>query len=1138
LLPLQVESNLLGGRSSSRNGTACEDGLVNEPRALDDSPLVAAAVQLAASLLREAESELTPAERRRRARLGRLLADRAGRDLLFALTDQVLRFEGALRSMRRLRSLVAGGLPHAVGPLNRAGLRIAAAGSSIAPELVSRLVWARIRAEVRGVILAADDEAIRRHWAQRRDEGLDLNVNLLGEAILGDAEAETRIEEVCRLLRRADVDYVSVKVSALCANLDVLAFDHSVDRISECLRRVFRVAMEAKPPRFVNLDMEEYHDLHLTVDSFQRVLSEPEFHDLPAGIALQAYLPDSHAVLEVLCDFAAERRRSGGSWIKVRIVKGANLAMEQVEAELAGWLPAPYATKVEVDASFKRLLATAVDRGALGGVHIGVGTHNLFDVAWALGLREQRGAVDRMEIEMIEGMAPAQARAVRKTAGELLLYAPIVSDDDFAASIAYLARRLDENTGSENFLRALFSLSIPSAMWDGERERFAAAVAALHTVSTTPRRSQRRRDAPPGAGPNSDSLFSNEPDTDFSLPDNRHWIEHCLATERPAGLPDWVEDLAGVEAVVSTALRGSGRWGSMTRGERRRLLARAAEVMCASRGRTLAVMALESGKTVREGDPEVSEAIDHARWASTCTHMLDELDGAGLSCEPVGVVVVAGPWNFPYAIPANGVLSALAAGNVVILKPAPEAVATGLELVRQLHLAGIPPDALQLVRCPDDDVGRHLVTHPQVGTVVLTGAYETASMFHEWKPSLRLLAETSGKNALVMTASADLDLALADLVRSAFGHAGQKCSAASLAIVEADLYDQERFRRRLADAVTSLRVGPATDPETMVGPLIHPPSGSLRRALEELDPGESWLVEPLRLDGTGHLWRPGVKMGVQPGSWFHRTECFGPVLGVMRADDLNHALELQNSSLYGLTGGLHSLDPDEIDQWLNGVQVGNAYVNRHTTGAIVRRQPFGGWKRSSVGPTVKAGGPDYLLRLVHPRAAASLPDGETATASYRHWWNERYSVSCDLTGLRAESNVLRYLPLHKVVVRTAPTTEEAEIGLLRRAASVVGVPLDVSAPLGSTLPGTIIEEEEALARRIASGGTERLRVIGAVGDELARACHRHDVAIDDTPVTGHGRVELPCWVREQAISRTLHRHGRISTDTPVQLNSG
>jgi RHH-type proline utilization regulon transcriptional repressor/proline dehydrogenase/delta 1-pyrroline-5-carboxylate dehydrogenase len=542
--------------------------------------------------------------------------------------------------------------------------------------------------------------------------------------------------------------------------------------------------------------------------------------------------------------------------------------------------------------------------------------------------------------------------------------------------------------------------------------------------------------------------------------------------------------------------------------------------MAAHRGRTIAVMAHETGKTVHEGDPEVSEAIDFARWASVSTRSIDELVVDGVATEPVGTVLVAGPWNFPYAIPANGVLSALAAGNTVLLKPAPESVATAVELVDQLHEAGIPREVVQLVHCPDDDVGRHLITHPGIDTVVLTGAYATARMFLDWKPSLRLIAETSGKNAIVITGAADVDLAIKDLVRSAFGHAGQKCSAASLAIVEASLYDDHRFLARLADAVRSLRVGPAPDLATMVGPIIRLASGPLERALTQLDEGERWLVPPEQLDADGLLWRPAVRIGVRPGSWFHLTECFGPVLGVLRAEDLDHAIALQNTPEYGLTGGLHSLDPDELARWLDRVQVGNAYVNRHITGAIVRRQPFGGWKHSAIGRGAKTGGPGDVLRFVrHAPRTASL---DAATASYEHWWRTLYGVERDDTGLAAESNVLRHRPVGKVVVRPAAATTALELELLRRAAHQTGAGIDIV---------RADEPEASLAARLGSLGADRLRLLAPAGDELRRAAHAAAVTIDDTPVTGHGRVELPCWLREQAVSITRHRHGRISPPT-------
>ena len=466
----------------------------------------------------------------------------------------------------------------------------------------------------------------------------------------------------------------------------------------------------------------------------------------------------------------------------------------------------------------------------------------------------------------------------------------------------------------------------------------------------------------------------------------------------------------GIDELVARARAGAAHWRTTSTERAPAGLRRVAEVMAANRGRTIAVMAHETGKTVREGDPEVSEAVDFARWAGFSTHGLDELVADGVAADPLGVVLVAGPWNFPTAIPSNGVVAALAAGNAVLLKPAPEAVATAVELVRHVHEAGVPPDVVQLVRCPDDDVGRHLVTHPDVDSVALTGSYETARMFLDWKPSLRLLAETSGKNAMVISQTADVDLALRDLVRSAFGHAGQKCSAASLAIVEEPMYDDATFRRRLADAVRSLRVGPVTDLASMVGPIIQPAAGKLARGLTELEPGESWLVEPALLDGD-RLWRPGVRLGVQPGSWFHQTECFGPVLGVMRADGLDHAIELQNAVEYGLTGGIHTLDDAEVDHWLDRVEVGNAYVNRHTTGAVV--QPPAVRRLEAV-----VGRPGCEDR----RTGRPLPLHHVPPSLCRHSRRRRVvvpalvgracsGVPIDRSGLRAEANVFRYRPV-------------------------------------------------------------------------------------------------------------------------------
>jgi RHH-type proline utilization regulon transcriptional repressor/proline dehydrogenase/delta 1-pyrroline-5-carboxylate dehydrogenase len=1071
--------------------------------------LAPTAERRARDLLTAALAGTTRKERRAAQRLGKLLADDDGRDLILDLTDQVLRIRDRRRAARRLRDLVAQGAPASLSPIDRLGLRMLGVVAPYAPRLAGRAVDWRVNQETTGVILPGEDAPLTRYLARRRADGFRLNVNVLGESILGDDEAAARFDLVASRVRRPDVDYVSIKISALCANLDVLAWDDSLTRVTERLAALYRIAQDHGT--FVNLDMEEHRDLELSVEAFIRVLDQPEFAQMPAGIVLQAYIPDSHAALDRLVTWANERYAAGRAPIKIRLVKGANLAMEQVEAELHDWPQAPYYSKADVDASYKRMLETALRTADPGALRLGVASHNLFDVAWALTLRDSLDDPQMIEIEMLEGMAPAQARAVRDAAGSLLLYAPVVEKADREASIAYLSRRLDENSGPENFLRSLFDLTPDSPAWNRELERFRASLDRQDAIEIVSHRDQDRRSEQivfPA-----DGSFANVADTDFTTPGNRAWAEAILAMPAPAE-PALTTIAAEVHDAVARARAAQERWARTSWQERRQTLARVAEVMAAQRAETLAAMAITTGKTLREGDPEVSEALDFALYAAHLTLQHERL-AEQLDWQPHEVVLVAGPWNFPYAIPASGLVHALAAGSAAILKPAPEARAVGALLVRQLHEAGVDPDLVQLVATPDDEVGKHLVTHPGVSEVVLTGSLATADLFLGWRPDLRLRAETSGKNSLIITAAADIDLAIKDLVKSAFGHSGQKCSAASLAIVEASVYDDPSFKRRLADAVRSLRVGWANDPATIMGPVINPPSGPLARGLTELSPGEAWLVEPKPLDDSGRLWSPGVIWDVRPGAWFHLTECFGPILGVMRAQDLDEAIEIQNAVEYGLTGGLHSLDPKEIDTWLQRAQVGNAYVNRHITGAIVQRQPFGGWKRSSIGGGAKPGGPSHLhsYGAWEPRDL----DVDRARQSFDGAWADRFGVDTDPSALRSESNILRHHPLDGVVVRAQRSGATFDVAVL--AAQTTRTPVIWSDPSE--------ESDEELAARLGGMNVERLRLLAPASDGLLAAAHAAGVAVDRQPVSDVGDVELPHWLKEQAISVTRHRHGRL-----------
>src|SRR5437899_3494998 len=469
---------------------------------LIDPRLPDRAVELAEALLREARAQQTADERAQARKLARMMADPHGKELTIALADQAFRSRRPERVADQLAYLLERyGVPRYMDWWERVGLLLGQAMAHYLPSLVVPPIVNRLRHETQNVILPGEEEDLRHYLAERRRAGMRLNLNQLGEAILGEAEAARRLEAYLALLARDDVEYISVKVSSVFSQIDLVAFRATVARVAERLRTLYGAAARHHyrhpdgrvTPKFINLDMEEYRDLDLTVTAFREVLDEPEFMALSAGVVLQAYLPDSHRVQRGLTAWALARRARGGAPIKLRIVKGANLAMERIEAAVHGWPQAPYETKAEVDANYKRMLEYGCRLEHARTVHLGIATHNLFDVAHGLLLREAEGLEPFVEFEMLEGMANHQARAVQARAGGLLLYAPVVRFEDFHSAIAYLVRRLDESTAPENFLRHVFDLEPCSSAWAAERDRFLAAFGIEAGLSDAPRRLQDRK---------------------------------------------------------------------------------------------------------------------------------------------------------------------------------------------------------------------------------------------------------------------------------------------------------------------------------------------------------------------------------------------------------------------------------------------------------------------------------------------------------------------------------------------------------------------------------------------------------------------------------------------------------------------
>ncbi|HQR47828.1 MAG TPA: bifunctional proline dehydrogenase/L-glutamate gamma-semialdehyde dehydrogenase [Steroidobacteraceae bacterium] len=1173
------------------------------------------ALMVARHLQERARSLQTPAERRQQAELDRMLQTPSDKATLALMTDQAFRTNDPARAVEHLTHILdVQGVPRFFGPVDRTLMKGFQSFGSFVPGVALPLVKEQMQKETANVILPGEKEVLTRHLADRRTEGVRMNVNFLGEAILSEVEAERRLQEILQGLQWPEIEVISIKISTLYSQISPLAREHTVATLCDRLERLFRTADRARFTRpdgrevskFVYLDMEEYRDKELTAETFMRTLDRAGLEHVRAGIALQAYIPDSYRTLLELQAWARRRAASGGGRITIRLVKGANMEAERCESSVRDWPQAPYRTKPETDANYKRMVDELMKPENLAAMDVGIASHNLFDLSYGLVLAHERGALDKVQFEMLEGMANAQRRALFELTRNLLLYAPACHKENFINAIGYLIRRLDENTGPENFLRHAFKIEVDSPEWHRLEQGFLSSFAAIPHLSHAPRRNQDRNEPPlpTPAVARGWQHFQNEPDTDFALPQNGRWgediiakwlprcgesavqvplviagedlldgrsVRDCLDPSRPGVVVGRYRQAtdADVARAVDCAAADPDGWRTMPDEQRYEILGRVAQELRVARADLMGAALADGGKTLMESDPEVSEAIDFLEFYRDTARWWRRIPT--LKARPKGVVVVVPPWNFPIAIPCGGVAAALAAGNTVIIKPASDTVLVAYEMCQCFWRAGVSKSALQFVPCSGGKEGRKLVNHPKVNAVILTGGTETALTMLGDNPRMNLFAETGGKDATIVTAVSDRDLAIKHILHSAFSHAGQKCSATSLVLLQAEVYDDPAFRNALSEAVQSLKVGSAWELDTKMGPMIKPPSGDLETALKVLEPGEEWAVMPQPADGNPCLWTPGVKYGVQPGSYTHMTEFFGPVLAVMRFEKLGEAVALVNYTGYGLTSGLESLDEREWDYWKRHIRAGNLYINRVTTGAIVLRQPFGGMGKSGFGPGMKAGGPNYVAQFmdfedVDGMAATGTPQMPTlaalcsgmraqpqdddariaaAACSYERSEREEFGVEHDHFRLVGQDNVRRYLPVGSVRVRVHDDDSDFDVFARACAAHVAGCGVVISTPPGLNSPAVrrleklteswaaaieFVEESDAeLAQAIGEGQVDRVRYAAPerASLEVLKSGNAANGCVVSVPVSAEGRLELLWYVREQSISTDYHRYGNL-----------
>jgi RHH-type proline utilization regulon transcriptional repressor/proline dehydrogenase/delta 1-pyrroline-5-carboxylate dehydrogenase len=855
----------------------------------------------------------------------------------------------------------------------------------------------------RKFIAAADLDQAVRTIARLRRHHLAFTLDLLGEAVISESEADQYQQKYLRLtellparlagipedpqIDRCDAGpipraNISIKLSSLYSQFDPLDSPGTINAVLRRLRPILRLAR--KHGVFVNLDMEQFAFKDLTLQAFKSVLLEDEFRDWnDVGIAIQAYLRCALDDLHDLRNWSSLR----GTPVWIRLVKGAYWDFETIIAAQNDWPVPVFTEKADTDANFEAAAKFLVQNRRL--LRPAIASHNVRSIAAAIADARHFGAKNsEIEFQMLFGMADPLKTTLAEMNYRVRVYCPVGQP---LPGMAYLVRRLLENTSNESFLRAGFIDHAPE-------EQLLMNPRLLKPVS--------RSSKPPTPD------FINEPLTDFSRPESRNamasaWAKFSarpcadyplLIANRPIFTSRWIESINPshksqtvarcacaladhADQSVAAAQSAFSTWRNVSPAGRASLLDRVAEILRRDRFDLAAIEIAECGKPWREADADIAEAIDFCRYYAL--QMRSLASGASADVpgetnewlyESRGPAVVIAPWNFPLAILTGMAAAAVVAGNPVILKPAEQSPLIAYHLARAFEEAGAPAGVVNYLPGIGEEIGPKLVSHPDVALIAFTGSkavglsinYLAAQPQDNQHLVKRVIVEMGGKNAIIIDADADLDDAVSGVLASAFGYSGQKCSACSRVVVLAPVHDA--FLRRLIDAASSLKIAPAEDPACRIGPVID--LDAQQRILAALERGKrdarlAFAGDIGALANEGFYVAPHIFADVPPSSPLASEEIFGPVLAIMKVETLDEALAIANGVQYALTGGIFSRSPVNIARARREFRVGNLYINRKITGALVGRQPFGGFKLSGGG--TQAGGPDYLRHFLIPR---------------------------------------------------------------------------------------------------------------------------------------------------------------------------
>jgi RHH-type proline utilization regulon transcriptional repressor/proline dehydrogenase/delta 1-pyrroline-5-carboxylate dehydrogenase len=1081
-------------------------------------------------------------------------------------------------------------IPHQLPLLYKILLLLIRLNGETFPKFWGKILKKAFSHVVSKIIYLRDKGNLEKLIENRKKENIKTLVAYLDQSILGKEESHQNVLKYLEDISNPKIEALSIRLSNLMPHSSELSLYFSKELLEENLKILFRKVLSnpiqkdgKKEYKLIIFEMETYATFHLTIDLFQKLLQESEFYPLSFGITLQSYLPEAFILQQEITEWAKKRQEQGGAFIYLTLTKGSYLEKEQVTSSKKGWPQPPYTSKVETDAQFKKMLGYGLQIDNVKAVHLSIATHNVFDISYALLLIYENDVLPYANFQLLENRLPyLRPILYHLLPNPLSIYIPVAYSKEIMHSPSYLIRRIAESSGPDNFLSVAYNILPYNHLWQEQEALFIESCKEIAELSHVCRHIQNKYET---IEKNAKFHFINEPFTDFSLLINRQWAENFLKkcthwnykkipiviggkelfTEKvyqqvsPSEPEKILYDYCfcsqeQMTEALQIAVSYQKTWEEVPFENKNAIFSKAVDLLREAKEDFIQASILEQGKILVDADNEISQAIDAIEYARIC--MKRVLRMHDLKIVPKGTIFMITSRS---EMPIQPLVSALISGCTILLKPAPNAFYINLLVCELLWKAGVPKEVLHFVPFEEEKIPSWLNDHQnQINLMYAKCRFGVAHEFLKLNPQIPFIASCPGRNMMIITCFADLEITIKHLVKSAFSYSGQKYSSMNFALVEKSVFKDPFFQKKLLDLTQSLTVGLSFDIQTQIPPLISLLKKEQMENILQLKDEESWLLTPKQSLQNPHLWSPGIKWNVHPDSLLKATPILFPLLSVICVDNLTEAIDLANQAEDFIVD-LHSLDPQEHMQFLKTISAHTCSINHQIADPIVQREPFGGGKKCTIGPIFKEGGPNFLFNFMNFEQQI-LPENDlpqnfdicklhpfmnkiqftqqekkiwqASISSYSYWW-ERLKHRRDDSKIIGQDNFFGYEPKENFWFRITPSTTNLDLFRIIAAALICKSPLALSYD-GSictrwdydslmTLLPCINETDYSLYHRIRKGQISTLRLLEKPSKDLAQAASIVPTLIITDPVLANGRIELLHYLKEITISYDYYR---------------